>query len=71
MKISEMIEHLNELKNEFGDKEIVLSIKGYNEYTDHTDWTYNFNHPGFDIDNVYDEDNEFNGEEYCVCSMSI
>ena len=66
MKVSEMIEHLNELKNEFGDKELVLSI------TDHTDWIYNFNHPGFDIDNVYDEDGEFNSEEeYLVCSMSI
>ena len=66
MKVSEMIEHLNELKNEFGDKELVLSI------TDHTDWIYNFNHPGFDIDSVYDEDGEFNSEEeYLVCSMSI
>ena len=66
MKVSEMIEHLNELKNEFGDKELVLSI------TDHTDWTYNFNHPGFDIDSVYDEDGEFNSEEeYLVCSMCI
>lgn len=66
MKISEMIDHLNELKNEFGDKEVVLSI------TDHTDWTYNFNHPGFDIDNVYDEDGEFSSEEeYIVCSMGI
>ena len=68
MKISEMIEHLNELKNEFGDKEVVLSI------TDHTDWTYNFNHPGFDIENVYDEVDEItfdSEEEYCVCSMSI
>ena len=66
MKISEMIEHLNELKNEFGDKEVVLSI------TDHTDWTYNFEHPGFDIDYVYVEDGEFDSEEeYFVCSMSI
>ena len=66
MKISEMIDHLNELKNEFGDKEVVLSI------TDHTDWTYNFEHPGFDIDNVYDEDEEFDSEEeYCVCRIAI
>ncbi len=66
MKISEMIDHLNELKSEFGDKEVVLSI------TDHTDWNYNFNHPGFNIENVYDEDGEFNSDEdYCVCSMSI
>ena len=62
MKISKMIEHLNELKNEFGDKEVVLSI------TDHTDWTYNFNHPGFNIDEVDEFDS---GEEYCVCSFSI
>jgi len=64
MKISEIIEHLNELKNEFGDKEVVLQI------TDHTDWTYSFDHPGFKIDNVFDDyfDEE---EEYCVCSISI
>jgi hypothetical protein len=66
MKISEMIEHLNELKNEFGDKELVLSI------TDHTDYIYHFSHPGFDIGTVYDEDGEFDGnEEYCVCDMSV
>ena len=66
MKISEMIDHLNELKSEFGDKEVVLSI------TDHTYWTYNFEHPGFDIDNVYDEDGGFDSEEeYIVCSMGI
>lgn len=63
MKISEMIQHLTELQNEFGDKEVVLSV------TDHTDWTYNFEHPSFNIDEVYDED--FEDEEYCVCSISI
>lgn len=66
MKISEMIDHLNELKNKFGDKEVVLSV------TDHTDWTYILEHPSFEIDNVYDDDEEFDmDEEYCVCSISI
>ena len=66
MKISEIIDHLNELKNEFGDKEVVLQIK------DHTDWTYNFDHPNFEIDNVYDDNDDFDSEEeYCVCSISI
>lgn len=64
MTISEMIQHLTELQNEFGDKKVVLSI------TDHTDWTYNFDHPSFNIDNVYDDEFDEN-EEYCVCSISI
>ena len=50
MKISELIKDLTELQNEFGDMEVVLSV------TDHTDYTYNFDHPGFDVGNVYDED---------------
>jgi hypothetical protein len=66
MKISEMIEHLNELKNEFGDKELVLSI------IDHTDYTYHFSHPGFDIGKVYDEDGEFDMDVVgCVCDISV
>ena len=66
MKISELIQNLTELQNEFGDIEVVLSV------TDHTDYTYNFEHPGFDISNVYDEDGEFDSEtDYCVCEISI
>jgi len=46
--------------------ELVLSI------TDHTDWTYNFDFPGFDVGNVYDEDGEFDDEsDYGVCEVSI
>ena len=66
MKISELIESLEQLKKESGDMEVVLTI------TDHTDWTYNFEFPGFDIGNVYDEDGEFDDEtDYCICSVSI
>ena len=66
MKISELIQNLTELQNKFGDVEVVLSV------TDHTDYTYNFEHPGFDIGNVYDEDDEFDSEtDYCICSISI
>ena len=63
MTVKELIEQLQGFDP---DKEVVLSV------TDHTDWTYNFDHPGFIIDNVYDEDEEFDEEaEYCVCSISI
>lgn len=72
MKISELIDQLKQLKKEFGDKDVVLSI------TDHTDHNYNFDFPGFDISSVYDEDGEFESEdddgneiEYCVCDISI
>ena len=66
MKISELIKSLEQLKKENGDMEVVLSV------TDHTDWTYNFNFPGFDVENVYDEDGEFDDEtDYCVCNISI
>jgi hypothetical protein len=69
MKISEMIQHLTELQNEFGDKEMVLSV------TDHTDWTYNFHFPSFELDEVYDTDSDDEDEhlegEYFVCSISI
>jgi hypothetical protein len=64
MTITELIDHLTKLKNEHGDKNVVLKI------TDHTDWDYNFDHPGFEIDNVYDD--EFDEDtKYCVCSISI
>ena len=72
MKISELIEQLEQLKKENGDTDVVLSV------TDHTDWTYHFSFPGFDMDTVCDIDGEFeseddNGDEifYCVCSISI
>jgi pyruvate/2-oxoacid:ferredoxin oxidoreductase beta subunit len=66
MKISELIKQLEELQQQNGDMEVVLSV------TDHTDWTYNFDFPGFDVDNVYDEDGEFDDEtDYCVCGVSI
>jgi hypothetical protein len=67
MTVQELIDQLTELKNEgFGNTELVLSI------TDHTDWTYNFNFPGFDIGNVYDEDDEFDSDiDYGVCGVSI
>jgi hypothetical protein len=66
MKISELIEQLKELQQQNGDMDIVLSV------TDHTDWTYNFDFPGFDVGNVYDEDGEFDDEtDYCVCEVSI
>jgi len=66
MKISELIEQLNQLKTEQGDMDVVLKV------TDHTDWDYNFDFPGFDIDNVYDESGDFDDEtDYCVCSVSI
>jgi hypothetical protein len=66
MKISELIKQLEELQQQNGDMDIVLSV------TDHTDWTYNFDFPGFDVGNVYDEDGEFDDEtDYCVCEVSI
>ena len=66
MKISELIKSLQQLKKENGDMELVLSV------TDHTDYTYNFDFPGFDVENVYDEDGEFDDEtDYCVCSINI
>lgn len=65
MTVQEMIDHLTELKNEgFGNTEMILSI------TDHTDWTYNFELPEFEVDNVYDDD--FDDEtDYVVCKVSI
>ena len=66
MKISDLIKNLKEIQSQSGDIEIVLSI------TDHTDWTYNFDFPGFDIGTVYDEDSKFDSDsDYCVCEVSI
>jgi hypothetical protein len=69
MKATELVKQLQELIEKNGDKELVLQI------TDHTDWTYNFDFPSFELDEVYDkesddEDEWFDGE-YFVCSMSI
>jgi len=66
MKISELIESLKQLKKENGDMELVLSV------TDHTDYTYNLDFPDFDIENVYDESDDFDDEtDYCVFRVSI
>jgi len=67
MTVQELIDQLTELKEQgHGEMELVLSV------TDHTDWTYNFDFPGFDIGNVYDEDGEFDDEsDYGVCEVSI
>ncbi len=67
MTVQELIDQLTELKNEgFGDTELVLSV------TDHTDWTYNFDFPGFDIDNVYDENGDYDSDtDYAVCGVGI
>ena len=67
MTVQELIDQLTELKEQgHGNMELVLSV------TDHTDWEYNFDFPGFDIDNVYDEDGEFDSDkDYGVCGVSI
>ena len=67
MTVQELIDELTEMKNAGqGDMELVLSV------TDHTDWTYNLDFPDFDIQNVYDEDGEYEDEtDYCVFSVSI
>ena len=64
MRISELIENLKQIQEQVGDKDVVLSI------TDHTDWTYNFDFPGFEVDNVYNDDFD-DEEDYVVCNMSI
>lgn len=65
MTVQELIEELTRLKDAgFGNTELVLSV------TDHTDWTYNLDFPGFDVGNVYDE--EFDDEsDYVICEVSI
>jgi hypothetical protein len=73
MTVTELIDQLTELQQQgLGETQVVLSV------TDHTDWTYNFDFPGFDIEPVYDEDGEFESEDedgneidYCVCSISV
>jgi hypothetical protein len=67
MTVQELIEELTRLKDAgFGETELVLSV------TDHTDWTYNLDFPGFDVGNVYDEDGEFDDEsDYVICEVSI
>lgn len=65
MTVQELIDQLTELKDAgFGNTELVLSV------TDHTDWTYNLDFPGFEIGNVFDED--FDGlTDYGICEVSI
>ena len=71
MTVKELIDQLTELQNQgFGETQVVLSV------TDHTDWTYNFDFPSFDIEPVYDdefdcEDESGNEIDYCVCRISI
>jgi len=65
MTVQELIDQLTELKNEgLGEMELVLSV------TDHTDWEYNFEFPGFDIGNVFDDDFD-DLTDYGVCEVSI
>ena len=65
MTVQELIDQLTELKNEgLGEMELVLSI------TDHTDWEYNFEFPGFDVGNVFDEDFD-DLTDYGICEVSI
>ena len=65
MTVQELIDELTRLKDTgFGNTELVLSV------TDHTDWTYNLDFPGFEIGNVFDED--FDGlTDYGICEVSI
>ena len=67
MTVQELIDQLTELKEQgHGEMELVLTV------TDHTDWDYNLDFPGFDIDNVYDESVDFDDEtDYCVFRVSI
>lgn len=65
MTVQELIDELTRLKDAgFGETELVLSV------TDHTDWTYNLDFPGFEIGNVFDDD--FDGlTDYSICEVSI
>jgi hypothetical protein len=65
MTVQELIEELTRLKDAgFGETELVLSV------TDHTDWTYNLDFPGFEIGNVFYDD--FDGlTDYGICEVSI
>jgi hypothetical protein len=69
MKASELISHLQTLINKHGDKDIVLQV------IDHTDWIYNFDFPGVELDEVYDTESDYEDEwfdgEYFVISKSI
>lgn len=65
MTVQELIDELTRLKDAgFGETELVLSV------TDHTDWTYNLDFPGFEIGNVFGDD--FDGlTDYGICEVSI
>jgi hypothetical protein len=64
MTVQELIEQLKEIQSQVGDIELVLSV------TDHTDWEYNFEFPGFDVGNVFDDDFD-SLTDYGVCEVSI
>jgi hypothetical protein len=65
MTVQELIDELTEMKNAGqGNMELVLSV------TDHTDWEYNFEFPGFDIGNVFDDDFD-DLTDYGICEVSI
>jgi hypothetical protein len=67
MTVQQLIDELELMKQDgLGDMELVLSV------TDHTDYTYNLDFPDFDIQNVYDEDGDYDDEtDYCVFSVQI
>lgn len=65
MTVQELIDQLTELKEQgHGEMELVLSV------TDHTDWEYNFDFPGFEVGNVFDEDFD-DLTDYGICYKSI
>jgi hypothetical protein len=65
MTVQELIDQLTELKEQGHEEmELVLSV------TDHTDWEYNFDFPGFDIGNVFDDDFD-DLTDYGICEVSI
>ena len=67
MTVQQLIDELELMKQDgLGDMELVLSV------TDHTDHTYNLDFPDFDIQNIYDEDGDYDDEtDYCVFSVQI
>jgi hypothetical protein len=65
MTVQELIDQLTELKEQgHGEMELVLSV------TDHTDFEYNFEFPGFDVGNVFDEGFD-DLTDYGICEVSI
>ena len=65
MTVQELIDQLTELKEKgHGEMELVLSV------ADHTDWEYNFDFPGFEVGNIFDEDFD-DLTDYGICEVSI